>query len=418
MASRLLYRSNSSLGIKPRPRPSAYSPGEFSLINDLSPLVYHLHDPVPSVRFSLFDPPRFFSSASMTPRPNSLPLKKSPRPPFDDEDAGITFRSSDDVDFRLYRVILAKASPVFRTMLELPQPSSSTPSAPDEPHISKRGYPSRRDGWLSRLSTTVAYDSKAQVLLMHVVKLTEDAKTLENLLRLCYPVEHPNVTSVDDVHNILEAAQKYEIASITANLRWIITRILPKEPLRIYAIAYMLQMEDVAKEAANLLLDNAQFHIPSYPPREFSVLPCLAIYAVHTYRQKCVEAALRTLEVRRDWNSQSWIWLSCSYGHTSTTMRVGMGNSNVTVRKWFEVYLDALKAALRERPSGRTVRPFPTSAGASEALSQAASCSNCASKAYADLTRFSELLADKVEDAIAGFAPSAKGWSSWSHSGG
>ena len=39
----------------------------------------------------------------------------SPRSPFDDLDADIIFRSSDEVDFRLYRVVIAKATPYFWT---------------------------------------------------------------------------------------------------------------------------------------------------------------------------------------------------------------------------------------------------------------------------------------------------------------
>ncbi|KAM5534552.1 hypothetical protein V8D89_011756 [Ganoderma adspersum] len=303
----------------------------------------------------------------MAPNPNDQPAKKSPRPPFDDEDADIIFRSSNKVDFRLYKVVLAKVSPVFRTMLQ-PSQSSSTPtapSAPDEPHV---------------------------------IELTEHSRTLESLLRLCYPVEHPDVTSLGEVKSILEAAQKYEIACVIANLRWVITRILPKDPLRFYAIAYMLKMEDVAKKAANLLLDDPQFHIPSSPPPEFHDLPCVAIYLVHTYRQKCVEAVLRVL-ADLDWSSQSWVWMTCKYGHPSTAMRTG--SKTVTVRKWFEGYLDSLNAALRVRPSGRTVRSFPTSAEASAALSETAPCSNCASKAHADVTHFSEWLVDKVDNAVA-----------------
>ena len=299
------------------------------------------------------------------PPSNARTEENAPRPPFDDEDADIIFRSSDNVEFRLYKVILAKASPVFRTMIQLPQPSSpgALPTLPP------------------------------------IVELTEDAKTLENLLRLCYPVEHPSVTSLDDVHNILETARKYEIASVAANLRWTVRCRLPKEPLRIYAIAYLWQMKDVAEEAANLLLDMPQFHIPPLAPPEFSVLPSLAIYAVHKYRQNCATAALQALS-NEDWASQaSWIWMTCTYGHPSTT--IISGSRRVTVRQWFEVYLNALKTALDECPSGRTIRAFLASSGTSEALSKTAPCQNCASKAYTDLARFSESLAVKVDGAIA-----------------
>ena len=196
----------------------------------------------------------------MAPHLNGGSVKNFPAtcPPFDDEDADIIFRSSDDVDFRFYKVVLTKISPVFCTMLS----TSIVPSGPGEPHV---------------------------------ITLKENARTLEDLFRLCYPVEHPNVTSVYEVKSILAAAQKYEIASAIANLRWVITRILPEDPLRFYAIAYTLKMEDVAKKAAQLLLDDPQFHVPRLPPPEFDDLPCVAIYLVHTYRQKCVEAALHVL---------------------------------------------------------------------------------------------------------------------------
>ena len=211
---------------------------------------------------------------------------------FDDADADIIIRSSDDVDFRVYKVILAKASPVFRTMLSLPQSSPSSPKT--APHSTSE---------------------------LPVVQLTEDAKTLENVFRLCYPVEHPDITSVDDIHPVLEAARKYEIACVATNLRWDIARILPKEPLRMYAVAYMQQLEDVAREAAKLLLDIPQFHVPPSPPLEFRDLPCLAIYAVHVYRQKCLDAVMKVLEDRtwiahgphdrvRPGQKTDWIWFT------------------------------------------------------------------------------------------------------------
>ena len=293
-------------------------------------------------------------------------VKNSPRAPFDDEDADIIFRSSDDVDFRVYRVVLAKASPVFRTMLQLPQPSSTStaPSVQDEPHV---------------------------------ITLTEDAKTLENVLRLCYPVEHPSITSVDDIRDILEATRKYELTSVSANLRLHMKQILPKEPLRIYAIAYMFEMEDVAKDAATFLLDDPQFHIPPSPPPEFSALPGLALYAVHMYRQNCAAAILRVI-AKEDWTSRTFIWSTCNH---IPGVQMQIGSRSVYVRKWFDVYSNSLKDALRERPSGRTVRSFPTSAGASDAISQTSPCINCAAKGPGDLMRFSEWLGGKVDDAIA-----------------
>ncbi|TBU33729.1 hypothetical protein BD311DRAFT_391309 [Dichomitus squalens] len=312
----------------------------------------------------------------------SLKLPTYPvRPLFDDADADIIFRSSDDVDFRVYKVILAKASSVFRTMLDLPQPPSSNPNSTDE---------------------------------SHVVKLTEDAKTLQHVFRLCYPTEHPNITPFADIHAVLEAARKYEIKCITTNLRWSLARITPKGPLRMYAVAYMLQLEDVARDAAKELLLVPQFHMPPSPPSEFSTLPCLAIYSMHVYRQRCLEVALHDLE---DWKwiaygphdrastgdaSQvaEWIWFECISGHGPP--RVLAGNVSHHTQGWFETYVMSLKTALSVRRSGGTVLSHLTSSKASEIFTRVGNeCTSCRSRAHADLVHFSNLLAVRIDTAIA-----------------
>jgi hypothetical protein len=44
-------------------------------------------------------------------------------PPYDDDDdADAILRSSEQVDFYIYRVILSKSSPFFKSMFSLPQP--------------------------------------------------------------------------------------------------------------------------------------------------------------------------------------------------------------------------------------------------------------------------------------------------------
>ncbi|KAH9976032.1 hypothetical protein BGW80DRAFT_1119802, partial [Lactifluus volemus] len=46
---------------------------------------------------------------------------------FDDADADIILRSIDNLDFRVYRVILSKASPVFNDMFIFPHPPCPSP---------------------------------------------------------------------------------------------------------------------------------------------------------------------------------------------------------------------------------------------------------------------------------------------------
>jgi BTB/POZ domain len=49
----------------------------------------------------------------------------SPLPTFDAPDANIIVRSSDLVDFRVHKSVLAMTSPFFKDLLSLPQPSDS-----------------------------------------------------------------------------------------------------------------------------------------------------------------------------------------------------------------------------------------------------------------------------------------------------
>ena len=65
------------------------------------------------------------SSPSMN-ADDSAPLisSMSIRSPFDDPDADIVIRSAEGISFRLYKVILSKASSVFRDMFTLPDGQS------------------------------------------------------------------------------------------------------------------------------------------------------------------------------------------------------------------------------------------------------------------------------------------------------
>lgn len=151
---------------------------------------------------------------------------------FDDEDANIIVRSSDGVDFRLYKNVLAKASPVFRDMFTLPaSPSSSSESQNPQ-----------------------------------TISLSETAETLDALFRLCYPVEHPVFTAFEHLRAVLEAAEKYDIASLAGNLKEYFVHFLDSEPLRTYATGYFLQSREITRAAAKRLLEDPEFAAPDVPP--------------------------------------------------------------------------------------------------------------------------------------------------------
>ena len=131
--------------------------------------------------------------------------------PFDHAKADIILRSSDHVDFRVFKLFLSLASPFFETLFDIPQPTEDV------------GDQEVKDG-------------------LAVIRVTEDSKTLDALLRFCYPctlAEDPKIEVLQDAADILEAARKYSLDVIEKKARQAIInpKILEVESLRCFAIA-------------------------------------------------------------------------------------------------------------------------------------------------------------------------------------
>ncbi|KAF8991941.1 hypothetical protein BDQ17DRAFT_1313158 [Cyathus striatus] len=96
--------------------------------------------------------------------------------PFDDsEESDTIIRTVDNVDFYIHRVILSVASVKLKEQLsKLPKPSSDDVSKP-------------------------------------VFNVPETSKTIDLLLRFCYPVDDPFISAPMALGNVLEAALKYDI---------------------------------------------------------------------------------------------------------------------------------------------------------------------------------------------------------------
>ncbi|KAI0352406.1 hypothetical protein OH77DRAFT_1428707 [Trametes cingulata] len=156
--------------------------------------------------------------------------------PFTDPSADVIFCSSDNVHFRLHKIILSLSSDFFRDMLSLSQPS--LPSA----HTEHAGNGSAT--------------SDTEVDEIPVVRVTETAGTLEPLFQLIYPIKDLVLESVDDVRLVLEAALKYQIRKIIEVARRRLLELAPIAPLRVYAIAcrYSDALEDVIGVAATQVL--------------------------------------------------------------------------------------------------------------------------------------------------------------------
>jgi hypothetical protein len=137
-------------------------------------------------------------------------------------EATIIVRSSDQVNFRVHKPVLALSSPFFKDLLSLPQPS---------------------DGEL--------------VDGLPVVALPEDAGLLNSLISLLYPITPVIPDTYQKVFTLLAVCQKYEMEEVQSNIRDAIKlRKFPApvqaEGFTAYAIASGLGLVPEAEDAAQL----------------------------------------------------------------------------------------------------------------------------------------------------------------------
>jgi BTB/POZ domain len=99
-------------------------------------------------------------------------LATSPLEPFDESDTNLIIRSSDDVDYRVHKSVLAMSSPFFKDLLSLPQPSDGEVL----------------DG-------------------LPVVQFSESSELLNSLISMLYPVRTVIPDSYDKVLHLLVTCQ-------------------------------------------------------------------------------------------------------------------------------------------------------------------------------------------------------------------
>ena len=104
-------------------------------------------------------------------------------------DADVIIQSSDSVNFRVRRSILATSSPFYGDLFSLPQPSD---------HIVVDGFP--------------------------VVHLPEDAEVLDSLIPWLYHVPPELSNSDDKILSLLAACQKYDMTTIQSSIRAEVSR--------------------------------------------------------------------------------------------------------------------------------------------------------------------------------------------------
>ena len=163
------------------------------------------------------------SSTSSTPTqaPRSTPFG----PPFDDADADVVIRSSDQVDFHVYGVILSKSSSFFKSIFSRSQPDAASVS-----------------------------DSEKRP----VINLRENSRTIEVLLAAIYPALSVGTEplSLDDMIDAITAAKKYRMAAARQRLneKFAVSKFVQDNPVEAFCAAYSNELGKAARVAAKASL--------------------------------------------------------------------------------------------------------------------------------------------------------------------
>ena len=133
-------------------------------------------------------------------------------------DADVILRAahgSDSRDFRVHKIFLSFASPVFKGMFDIPQPPSATSSN------------------------------------IPIINIIDPPRAVDLILRFIYPSSPPVVDDLTIISEAVSLADKYDIEVARPRIRPSLMKFAEAEPMRVYAIACRLGFEEEMKVASS-----------------------------------------------------------------------------------------------------------------------------------------------------------------------
>lgn len=280
---------------------------------------------------------------------------------FDSPTADVIVRSSDGVHFRVHRLILSEASPVFADMFTLPKRSTDTKVLP-------------------------------------VVQLSEDGETLEGLLRVCYPTKGMRFTDLGLLRKVMVAVEKYMAGDALETLGEALMNhtLLEREPVRAYALACQFRLRGAAVAAAKASLKHSLSVSPSPELEEASAQ---AYNDLMRYRVQCIAVIDR-------WSMEAVM--------TDTSVWAGAQYRNLTCygctcNEWYKhIYLPCIKSILQDHVSGAALMAHESLLAIFQHSSRAGSIPKCVWKNKKTVLELQLRLAVMIDREIAGitFKPS------------
>ena len=217
---------------------------------------------------------------------------------------------SNSRDFRVHKLFLSFASPVFKDMFKLPQPAPATST-------------------------------------VDIIDLVDSPRAVEYILRFIYPSSPPAIDDLTLLSEILILADKYDIEAARSRLRPLFIEFAKSEPLRAYAIACRLGFEDETKIASSY---TTSIHLPGITelPDEFRFIPATdyhRLILLHARYRKEVEAIAVGPSLTPSATSRGGLFFGVDLGSAlGTAMRRPVVDS---IRKGTPLNYEALTLAVK-----------------------------------------------------------------------
>ncbi|KAJ6493254.1 hypothetical protein C8R45DRAFT_989231 [Mycena sanguinolenta] len=286
--------------------------------------------------------------------------------PFDDGDADVILRSSDGVDFHVYRLVLSLASSVFKDMFAFPQPNSQS-TIPE-------------------------------------VQVSESAFTLDMALRFWYPGAEPAaVRTIDDFRQILEVlVMKYNVQSVIPLAKKHLREYLQRHPVGVFSIASRHEWKDIALEAAkcSLRLPLRAFEAAGRPA-QLEYMTADTYHTLLEYHAHCAQVAAGMTSSLQWAECQDAPGANCpNWTDPAACPRTGhwsfAHSTMAPLTAWFSAYLDGATRALARCPTARLDSPDLLEVP----IAKMGACSSCRVNGFLGLMKFIGILRNKIDEEI------------------
>lgn len=318
--------------------------------------------------------------------------------PYADNDADVILRSSDGVDFRVHRLFLSKASPVFADMFAL---GSGTGVAGDE----------HKDD-------------------LRIVEMSEDEKSLRTLLGYCYLALEPVILeNIEDAERAFRVADKFQLSRARVLAADRLKELAKQDPERVYAIGWKMRARDIVQAAAlESLARPYTVELPTIQGGDD--LPSSALLKLFGYQRACIDAAQLVPDLSwfytdmlqldsgdfagrkpliREPGSSSVGQENCTGQLGNCSTGIGMSRTSTTLGTSLSAAitlplvhsLNAARSVLKTHPRGDAV-DFDNlvQISISVTVSSGMRCERCARYHVALLSSLTKLLASQVEKVV------------------